>query len=201
MRRVERLSDDAHTRLRLRLRVVRREQAGNVKGIYTARASVTAYTLHLTLATQCARPSQRANFHHVKFPPTPSPPEKKRKKKTPCSFLYDASSASSYKGPMHGSATRNLPARVLGPDKVGPRLGLRPAVVVMPVAVVIMAMLVLQRADVLHLVDATALGASLNGARARELREGVLVGDQDLCAVRGKGIRTPSQCTICESAG
>lgn len=52
---------------------------------------------------------------------------------------------------------------VLGLDKVGKGLGLLVAVVVVAVVVVL-------RSDVLHLVDAAALGASLNGALAVHLR-------------------------------
>lgn len=53
---------------------------------------------------------------------------------------------------------------VLGLDEVGEVLGLLVAVVVMAVAVV-----VVLGADVLHLVDAAALGAALDGAVAGDL--------------------------------
>lgn len=54
---------------------------------------------------------------------------------------------------------------VLGLDKVGKGLGLLVAVVVVAVVVVL-------RSDVLHLVDAAALGASLNGALAVHAQPG-----------------------------
>ena len=58
-----------------------------------------------------------------------------------------------------------LPVSVLRLDVVGKRLGLLKAVVV----VAVVAMVVVRRADIVHLVDAPALGAALQGALLGQL--------------------------------
>lgn len=63
-------------------------------------------------------------------------------------------------GGIHGM---DLP--VLGLDIVGKGLGLLVSVVVVTMAIV-------RRSDVLHLINATALGASLDRSRARHLDTG-----------------------------
>ncbi len=62
-------------------------------------------------------------------------------------------------------APAHLRVSVLGLDVVGKRLGLLVAVMVIVVTVV-----VVLGPDILHLVDAAALGASLEGALARKLQ-------------------------------
>lgn len=66
-----------------------------------------------------------------------------------------------------GSGQARLRLVVLGLDEVGEVLGLLVAVVVVAVAVV-----VVLGTDVLHLVDAAALGAALDGAVAGDLDGG-----------------------------
>jgi len=56
---------------------------------------------------------------------------------------------------------------VRGLDVVGKRLGL-----LVPVMVVAMSVVVVLGSDVLHLVDAAALGAALDGAGTRHLEAG-----------------------------
>lgn len=66
------------------------------------------------------------------------------------------------------SSSADLP--VVGLDEVGEVLGLLVCVVVVVMAVVVVVAVVLGT-EVLHLVDVAALGASLNGALAGDLRK------------------------------
>lgn len=93
-----------------------------------------------------------------------------------CSALYSPRSPKSettllYKSPIlcrhHRDGTSRLRSVVLGPDEIDKSLRLLVAVVAVAVAVV-----VVLGADVLHLVDGAALGATLDGASARHLIRG-----------------------------
>ena len=79
---------------------------------------------------------------------------------------------------------------VLGLDKVGKGLGLLPSVVVV---VVIVAVAVILGSDVLHLVNAAALGAPLDGAVAGDLAEkSVYFTPSQITFPRRKGRHEPS---------